>query len=137
MLPLWRQSGFIDLDELLHFGASVGAGWSRAACEALLNKIDTDGDAQISLSEFESFMSEVGLHGCGEEVAAFIEASEMRRKLADPYDEAQVPSSPPVLHPRACTCHPTPVLSATVTGIWYRKGPASVPSHRLGRLGLY
>ena len=75
------DSGFIDLDELLHFGASVGAGWSRAACETLLNKIDTDGDANISLSEFEGFVTEVGLHGCSEEVAAFIEAGTLRRSI--------------------------------------------------------
>ena len=68
------DSGYIELPELLHFGAAIGAGWSQSACEALLGKMDTDGDHKISLSEFEGFMSEVGLHGCHEEVAAFIQA---------------------------------------------------------------
>ena len=68
------DSGYIELPELLHFGSAIGAGWSQAACEALLGKMDTDGDHKISLSEFDAFVGEVGLHGCHEEVAAFIQA---------------------------------------------------------------
>ena len=53
------DSGYIELPELLHFGAAIGAGWSQAACEALLGRMDADGDRRISLAEFEGFVSEV------------------------------------------------------------------------------
>lgn len=45
------QSGYIELSELVHFGAAVGAGWTPAACEKLLGCMDTSGDRKISLSE--------------------------------------------------------------------------------------
>ncbi|KAL3929563.1 MAG: hypothetical protein SGPRY_001909 [Prymnesium sp.] len=83
-------SGYVELSELLHFSSEIGAGWSQAACEALLGRMDADGDLKISLSEFESFVRQVGLHGCQQEVAAFIQAGEERRKLIDPYDETKV-----------------------------------------------
>ena len=72
-------SGYIDIDELMHFSAAVNAGWNLSACQKLLGVIDVDGDARISLEEFEAFVGEVGLHGCYEQVVAFILAGESRR----------------------------------------------------------
>ena len=130
------DSGYIELPELLHFGAAIGAGWSQSACEALLGKMDTDGDHKISLSEFEGFMSEVGLHGCHEEVAAFIEAGEARRKLADPYDKSQVHGT------RLAATH----RPASLEVVWlpwlicmrtHRSGGPRVPCARHRRLRLH
>ena len=83
------DSGQIDLDELVHFGQAVGQGWTRAACESLLGKMDADKDSKISFAEFDAFIRNVGLHGAAE-VAAFVRAGEARRNLAEPYSEATV-----------------------------------------------
>ena len=76
------DSGFIEIDELVHFGSAVGAGWPRDMCLSLLGRIDTDGDSRISLLEFETFISEVGMHGMHDEVAAFVAAGDSRRSMA-------------------------------------------------------
>jgi len=75
------DSGYIELSELLHFGSVIGAGWSQAACEALLGRMDTDGDRKISFAEFDAFVREVGLHGCHDEVSNFVQAGKVRRAL--------------------------------------------------------
>eukprot|EP00316_Scyphosphaera_apsteinii_P002097 CAMPEP_0119324314 /NCGR_PEP_ID=MMETSP1333-20130426/62826_1 /TAXON_ID=418940 /ORGANISM="Scyphosphaera apsteinii, Strain RCC1455" /LENGTH=287 /DNA_ID=CAMNT_0007331993 /DNA_START=68 /DNA_END=931 /DNA_ORIENTATION=+ len=84
------DSGQIDIAELLHFGAKIGAGWSKAACDTLLGRMDTDGDAKISLTEFAEFINKVGLHGCHEEVAAFVEAGAANRALVEPISEETI-----------------------------------------------
>ena len=38
-------TGSIDIDELLTFGESIGAGWTRKACESLMTRMDANNDA--------------------------------------------------------------------------------------------
>ena len=44
---------------------------------------DVDRNGTISYKEFEAFVMEVGLHGCHDQVAAFIETGWRRRSLGD------------------------------------------------------
>ena len=77
------DSGAIDFDELLAFGHMIGmSAWTPAACEALLQKVDTDGDRRISREEFATFVAEVGLHGCHAEVDAFVRAGKVGQTYA-------------------------------------------------------
>mmetsp|Transcript_31639 Transcript_31639/g.63199 ORF Transcript_31639/g.63199 Transcript_31639/m.63199 type:complete len:218 (-) Transcript_31639:282-935(-) len=76
------DSGLIDLDELLHFGSSVGANWTPAFCASLLGRMDTNGNGGISRDEFAAFLQTAGLHGCHDEVTAFIRAGTMRQAAA-------------------------------------------------------
>ena len=66
--------GYIDLDTLVVFGVSIGAGWSEEGCKQLLGKMDANGDERIDFSEFETFIAQVGLHGDQGQVAAFVDA---------------------------------------------------------------
>ena len=76
------DSGQIDFDELLAFGHAIGMSeWTPQACEALLGRIDTDGDRQISRDEFAQFVAETGLHGCHAEVDAFVRAGQARKQV--------------------------------------------------------
>ena len=83
------DSGAIDMEELTAFGLRVGAGWSRPACERLLQRMDADGNQLISLDEFVSFIGELGLHGCYAEVSAFIAEGSRRRAAAERLTDEQ------------------------------------------------
>ena len=49
------SSGFIDMDELVSFGAFTGRNWTPEYVRVLLKSIDTDGDGQVSPDEFLAF----------------------------------------------------------------------------------